>query len=255
MQDTAFVVWQNISGTGLLAALYLCALVFLFFKEQETYKRILFLYLPAFWIGILFLPMTYSLVAEVIDEELYYRFFWMLPMTMVIGYTLVQVYRLYQGRFQKLLAVALALLVVVCGDFVYNNWRYSVAENAYHVPQQVVEICDVIHAEGREVMAVFPMELLQYIRQYDSTICMPYGRDVLVDHWAVKHPLYDQMEAEVPDGESLGREAAFYDCAYIVLKETDRVSQGLAKSGYVLLETRSEYQIYFNEEIFSAIYK
>ena len=80
MQDTAFIVWQNISGSGMLTALYVCAVVFLFFQEKETYKRILLVYLPVFWIGVLLLPVTYRVMAEVIDEEIYYRFFWMLPM-------------------------------------------------------------------------------------------------------------------------------------------------------------------------------
>ena len=174
----AFTVWQDVSGSGMLVALYICALLFLFFKEKETYKRVLLVYLPFFIIAVLLLPVTYRVVSTVIDEELYYRFFWMLPMTLVIAYAAVEVYHLYRGKYKKLLALVLALAIIACGDFVYDNWRYAKAENIYHIPEEVVEICDLLHTEGREVMALFPMELMQYVRQYDATICMPYGRNV-----------------------------------------------------------------------------
>ena len=254
MQDSAFVVWQNISGSGILTALYVCALIFLFFHEKENYKRILLIYLPLFWIAILLLPFTYHLVAEIIDEELYYRFFWMLPMTLVIAYTLVQLYHLYQGRYKKLLAVGMVTVIIVSGDFVYNNWRYSKAENIYHAPECVVQICDLMHIEGREVMALFPMELMQYVRQYDSGVCMPYGRNVLVTDWKIEHPLYELMEAEIVDADSLGELALQSGCVYIVMHKDREMSGTLEDSGYGLITTIQEYRVYYNEAGFSAIY-
>lgn len=253
MQDTAFIVWQNISGSGMLLALYVCAVIFLFFREKETYKRILLVYLPMFWIGVLLLPITYKVVAEVIDVEVYYRFFWMLPMTLVIAYTAVQVYHVYCGKHRVIAAIALTAVLIFSGDFVYNNWRYTKAENEFHVPQTVVELCDLMHAEGREVLALFPMELIQYVRQYDSTICLPYGRNVLVDDWNINHPLYNMMEAEVVDCDALGEAAVKYRCAYIVLKEERETSGDLTDSGYVLKNTVCGYHVYYNDEIFRSL--
>lgn len=255
MQDTAFVVWQNISGSGILTALYVCAVIFLFFQEKENYKRILLVYLPAFWIGVLLLPVTYKVVAEVIDEELYYRFFWMLPMTLTIAYALVQAYHLYQGRYRKVAAIGIVLLIVVCGDFVYDNWRYEKADNIYHVPESVVQLCDLMHAEGREVMALFPMELMQYVRQYDSTICMPYGRDVLVEDWRINHPLYDIIKKEQIDGDALGDTAKQYGCVYVVVEEEREMTGDLTPYGYVLKDTCHGYKVFYNDELFMSIYK
>ena len=255
MQDTAFVVWQNISGSGMLSAWYVCAVIFLFFYEKTTYKRILLVYLPLLWITILLLPVTYRFVAGVIDEELYYRFFWMLPMTLVIAYTLVQLLHLYRGKRTWILCLAGVLMIIMCGDFVYNNWRYTKAENSFHVPESVVQICDLMHTEGREVLSLFPMELMQYVRQYDSTICMPYGRDVLVEDWFVLHPLYDIMEAEVLDLDALGAGAVEYGCAYVIVREEQDKVGDIAANGYVLKDTVSGYQIYYNNEVFWSIYK
>lgn len=263
MQNTAFGVWQNISGSGMLTALYICALVFLFFYEKETYKRILVVYLPMMWLMVLWLPITYTMIAEIIDEELYYRFFWMLPMTLTIAYALVCVYHLYQGRYQKAVFVLLAATVMLCGDFVYDNWRYTKAQNQYHVPQSVVEICDLIHAEGREVMAVFPSELMQYVRQYDGTICMPYGRNVLVSDWKINHELNDIMEAEILDADQLGKVASDADsdfkCVYIIVRTdketTEDLETALARYGYVWKAQIDAYEVYYNDEIFWSIYR
>ncbi len=255
MQNTAFTVWQNISGTGMLTALYIFALIFLFFYEKETYKRILLVYLPAFLIAVLMLPMTYKIVAEVIDEELYYRFFWMLPMTLTIAYGMVQAYHMYQGKGRKWLALAMVLSIILCGDFVYNNWRYETAANKYHIPQSVVELCDSMHSEGREVMALFPTDLMQYVRQYDSTICLPYGRDVLVEGWSIDHPLYNMMESEMLNAEELGPSAEASGCAYIVLSEQKELTGDLTEYGYVLKGTCQGYALYYNHEIFMSIYE
>lgn len=239
----------------MLMGLYVCALFFLIFTEKETYKRILLIYLPAFWIGILLLPFTYRVVAAVVDEELYYRFFWMLPMTLVIAYTAVRIYHMWQGKHQKIIAAIFLLLIVISGDFVYNNWRYSPAENKYHVPDSVAEICDLIHAEGREVMAVFPMELLQYVKQYDSTVVMPYGRNILVEDWGVIHPLYNVMEAESMDGAVLGETARQYNCMYVIVPEQKALAGDLSASGYVLKDTLHGYKVFYNDTLFWAIYE
>lgn len=251
----AFTVWQDVSGSGMLLALYIVATLFLFFREKETYKRILLIYLPAFWVGILLLPVTYRIVAMVIDEELYYRFFWMLPMALVIAYAVVEVYHLYRGKHKKWLACILALTIILCGDFVYDNWRYSKAENVYHVPQEVVDICDFIHAEGREVMALFPMELMQYVRQYDGTICMPYGRNVLVAEWEMWHPLYFMFEIYETDVEAIAKEAVNYECSYVVEEAGTLESKVMIESGYELLETLHGYDVFYNDAIFQAIYQ
>lgn len=248
------LVWQNITGSGMLTALYICAVVFLFYQEKEVYKRILLVYLPLLWLGILFLPVTYRLISNIIDEELYYRFFWLFPMTLTIGYAMIQAYHKYQGRHRRLLAGAMAVVIMICGDFLYDNWRYTRAENKYHIPQSVVELCDFMHADQREVMAVVSAELIQYVRQYDSTICMPYGREILVEEWERNHYLYNLMEEETVDSDALAEMAAQYGCVYIVLRQDQQKTKQLDGCGYELAGIVCGYEVYYNHEIFMSVY-
>lgn len=76
---------------------------------------------------------------------------------------------------------------------------------------------------GREVMAAFPGELLQYVRQYSNVICMPYGRDIMVSKWTVQNDLYDVMEQEVIDAQELAELAREEACAYVILSEDKKL--------------------------------
>ncbi len=248
MENNVFLVWQELSGTGSVLVLYLLAGIYIFLKEKLNYLRIIFLYLPLLWLAFLFLPFTYSIIETVIDAELYYRFFWLLPVVATIAYASVLCVQQAKEKHKKLVYVLSIVSILVCGDFVYNNWRYSLAENKYHVPEVVVQICDSMHIEGREVLAVFPVELMQYVRQYDPTIITPYGRDTLVEAWNIRHPLYDEMERELILGEALTTEASQARCVYIVLEESQEISGNIESNGYRYLETIEGYQLYYNED-------
>lgn len=94
-------------------------------------------------------------------------------MTVIIAYAGVLFYGKKKGRARILTAAVLAILIMVSGNYVYDDVFFREAENQYHVPETVVDICDAIRVEGREVLALFPADMVQYVRQYDPTICMP----------------------------------------------------------------------------------
>ena len=53
---------------------------------------------------------------------------------------------------QVAIALVVSLVVVVLsGSLVYLNQYMSPAQNLYHIPQNVVDICDAIVVPGREV--------------------------------------------------------------------------------------------------------
>ena len=247
MADTVSV-WQTISGSGALSALYLCAVIFLLLTEKIKSRRLLFVYFPLILTAVLLCPVTYRIFSRLLDEEIYYRFYWMLPMTSTLAYSGVRLYELYRGRCRPLVGAAILALFILCGDYVYDSWQFSTAENEYHIPQAVVDICDQIHREGKEVVAVFPSELMQYVRQYDCTICMPYGRDML--YLNMENELYSLMEeTEEPDAGEICRLASESGCAYIVVSWNKKIKGSLQQNGYVYVGTVDAYALYFNEDM------
>lgn len=96
----------------------------------------------------------------------------------------------------------------------------------------------------REVMAVFPGELLQYVRQYSNLVCMPYGRNIVVSKWTVQNDLYDVMEQETIDAGELATLSREEQCAYIILPETKTLIGKLEDLEYEEFGRMHGYVIY-----------
>lgn len=235
------VIFQKYMGTGLLVILFLAALLYLLVYEKRKPVRILFVYVPTVVLLLFFNPLFFRFFYGVVGEEIYYRICWLLPITVVIAYAVLFILGSLAGRKRvAFLVIALAVLMI-SGKPVYTSERYSVAENPYHVPQQVVDICDAIEVEGREVMAAFPDEFLVYVRQYTAMVCMPYGRDVLLGEYNELRLLLKQEEIEV---ERLAQLAKQSGCHYMILPEETKLLGKMEEYSYEILGEMHGYVIY-----------
>lgn len=243
----AVALFREYMGTGLVGIWFLCCLVWVFLREERKQIRILFFYVPVIFLLLFFNPLFAMLVGRYLGDEIYYRILWLLPVTVVIAYTCVSVYgRLSKGK-KKWFAAVVLCFSVASGSCIYHNSFFTRAENVYHVPDSVVRICDAIEIPGREVMAVFPLELVQYVRQYSPVVCMPYGREILVENWnewAIQDELCDEMESEDAAAERLGALARERACVYIVLPKEKPIRGSLEDAGYELFLETDGYVVY-----------
>jgi len=248
MWSDVITLFREYMGTGLIVIWYLAALAYLFLDEEKKANRVLFVYVPFVLLVLYFNPLFAGLMISFTDAETYYRILWLLPVTVVIAYTCVRIYGRLTGRKKYIWAVAAAGVLMVSGSFIYSNQHFHKAENRYHVPDSVVEICDAVKVPGREVMAVFPIELVQYVRQYSPVVCMPYGREMLVDRWNYRSELYDAMEAEKADLEILVPLAREAGCHYIILRKDKEIAGSPEDYGWVWFGEAEEYDIYRDTE-------
>lgn len=240
----ALRLFQEYMGTGLIVIWFLVSLLYLWLTEKRKYIRVMFLYVPVVLLLVFFNPFVAKVVSGLADGEIYYRILWLLPVTPVIAYAAVTLCGKLAG-YRKYVGIAAALvLFMISGSLIYRNPYFQKAENAYHVPQSVVDICDAIEVPGREVMAVFPRELLQYVRQYSNLVCMPYGRDIVVSRWTVQNDLYDVMEQETIDAGELADLAREEQCVYIILPETRILVGKLEDEEYEEFARMHGYVIY-----------
>ncbi len=240
-------LFREYMGTGLIVIWFLICLSYLFLKEEKKHVRIIFVYMPVILLLLFFNPLFAKLMMLFMGDEIYYRILWLLPMTTVIGYACVTIAGKLAGKIKIVFEAGVLFLTVVSGSYIYNNPFFSRAENLYHVPDSVVHICDAIELPGREVMAVFPLELVQYVRQYSPVVCMPYGREYLVEtwnEWAMESELCDAMEAETVEAPELGRLAREESCVYIVLPEQKVIQGRLQDAGYDYFDSMDGYVIY-----------
>ncbi|MCH5343120.1 MAG: hypothetical protein J1E64_03700 [Acetatifactor sp.] len=243
MQD-AINLFREYMGTGLILIWFLLSLIYLWLQEKRTNPRILFVYMPVVLLLFFFNPIVARVVYRVADVEIYYRILWLLPVTMTIAYAVTEIFGKLQGKVRVLFAGLAAVILMVSGGFIYQNPFFHKAENWYHMPQSVVDICDAIVVDGREVMAAFPMELVQYVRQYDGTVCMPYGREMTVDRWNVWGELCAAMVAEEAEAATLTTLAREKGCHYIILSEDKKIVGDMAAYSYELFDRVDGYVIY-----------
>lgn len=250
MWETVTALFREYMGTGLIAGWFLVSVIYLFLRERDQSRRILFLYTPTILLILFFNPLFAKIVYGYVGNEIYYRILWLIPITLVIAYAAAKICGGLSGKKKGVFTLAAIAAVVLSGSCIYQNPYFRRAENIYHMPQAVVDICDAIVVPGREVMAVFPPEMLQYVRQYTPLVCMPYGRDVLVESWGTQQELYYIMEAEELDVEAMVPfTRGQYQCHYIILPEDKPILGSMEDNGYVLYANIDGYDIYLDPSI------
>jgi hypothetical protein len=244
MWSSIISLFQEYMGTGLVMIWYLLAVVYLLLREEDRTKRCLLVYTPLLILLVFFNPGMMALMERFGDSEIYYRILWLLPVSATILYSLVRIGESLRGREKGFLFGGALVLILLAGKLIYQNGVFHRAENLYHVPDSVVAICDEIRIPGREVMAVFPDELLSYVRQYSPYVCMPYGRNQTVDRWMFwgEDDLHNVMNREEIPGEELGALATSAGCNYIVLAADHALIGEIP--GFVWYDEKEGYVLY-----------
>ena len=217
-------------------------LLYLWFAEKDRHRRAVFVYAPTLLLVMFFCPLFRKLFVRLLDDsETYYRLLWLLQMSLVSAYGVIRLCAAHRR-----IGTALAcLLILFGGDYVYDSEHISKAENAYHLPQETVDIAEMIEPPEGRITALVPADLIYYIRQYSSNIELPYGREMLISRWAYHHPMYEAMEeAEVIETETFVELAREYPCAYIILKEDRETTEPLTAYGYEVYGQVDEFVIY-----------
>ena len=241
-------IFKSYNGTGYYCILFIISLIYLWFNEEDKRLRALLVYAPTLIQVLFFVPYFYMIYNR-LDEGTYYRILWLLPMTVVIAYSGCRVI----GVHTRIGLALLCAILVMSGTYVYKSVYMTKAENEYHLPQEVVEICDMIKPEeGRErVWAVVPTDLAHYVRQYTTTIQLAYGRDSMVQSWKrLENPLYDLYTEPVMNVDKLSEYATEYYCNYVVL-DKERILEGGKPEdlGLTRIGSTEHYDVYRNEKV------
>lgn len=239
------VIFKNYMGyhqNRFLAGLYLFALLYLWLVEKDKCRRVVFVYVPTLILAAFFCPLFRKVFVRVMeDSETYYRLLWLLQMSLVSAYGFIRL----MGRHRRIGLAVMCVAIAACGDYVYDNINISRAQNAYHLPQEVIDIVDMIEPEEGRITVLMPGELVQYVRQYSTDIELPYGREMLIDRWDYYDAMHQAMEkAEVIDTPYFVELARTYPCAYVILRENREVKEPLTEYGFTVYGQVADYVIY-----------
>ncbi len=222
--EIAISLYKQYSGYGMIVTLFWVAVLYLWFLEKKKENRRLFVWLPLALLVLFFCPFTVWALEKVGEGEVYWRLLWSMPMVATIAYAGIRFVKKVEGMKRYMAIAGVVLLIVFAGNFLYDNPNYVRAENPEHMPQAVVDICEEIIVEGREVKACFPSEFLMYVTQYTSLVHMPYGREMFLRSGGTigYNTLYDVMECLMQDtieAERLAMELRNTGCHYVILRQ------------------------------------
>ena len=167
-------------STGFLV-LYFAMLLFILVKGSDKEKKV-------------FIPMSILLVVTVynpvfphlltlftkIDSE-YYRFFWMTPVIVLVPYVATKlILALMNGEIthkKSVIALTVAIFVLAANPMFKSGMR--LAENEYKVPNEMIEVSEIIHADSERE---YPKAFLEYeynmqMRQYDAKMLLTIDRE------------------------------------------------------------------------------
>ncbi|NLL77815.1 MAG: hypothetical protein GX235_11330 [Clostridiales bacterium] len=249
------VIFKNYAGNRLVIALFLLSLIFLLFKEKDKRRRAIFVYTPLTLLFLFFFPIFRKIFVRLMSGEgdTYYRVLWLIPMGVIIAYAGVRLAGMVyakKGKWMKwAVLTALSIAIVFSGKYVYASQYMSKAENLYHLPQTVIDICDLIAPEDGEerIWSVFPTDLVYFVRQYDTDIQMLYGREMVEPKWQYAEPVHSIMNHPTTiDIEELLKLTRERYCTYIVLPSNKDVTEDPENFGLKLLDTVDGYPVYYD---------
>lgn len=247
------VIFQNYMGfheNGYLTGIYLFVLLYLWLAEKDRHRRAIFVYAPTLLLVMFFCPLFRKVFVRLLeDSETYYRLLWLLQMSIVSAYGMIRLC----GRHRRIGLAVMCAMIAACGNYVYDSEYITKAENAYHLPQEAIDIVDLIESGEGRITVLVPADLIYYVRQYSTNIELPYGREMLIARWDYHHAMYEAMEkAEVIEAASFVELAREYPCAYIVLKEDREIDEPLTQYGFALYGQVGEYLIYQDTQAIPA---
>lgn len=252
LMKNAWLGWLDFTTGGKLAALFFAALVYLWLTGKWKEHRTFFFY-TLFTALCCVLPVTAAVL--MLYQTRFYNYVWlwsMVPMTAVTAWAAVEVIsRLWEelcaARWTRwLTAVALLLIVpALCSGSVRNVFDPAKEQRERRQAQEV--LTEMMKPGEREMCLWGPQEILAYVREFDGSIRLLYGRNMWDGYLGAY--TYDNYPDELRelylwmenmDGGGLA-EVRDEDLGKLVLKGPDCVAAALgAGADHILLPGRLE---------------
>lgn len=151
---TVIIKFWEYNGNGLHIGLFFAAVLYLlaFQRDEDKEAKVLFFDYSILLAILCFCPISAHIIIKYcIGAEVYWRMFWLLPMFFCIAYVLVRWLFAVEGRMRfAIFFVAAAAVIMLSGQRVYTTANFQKAENAYKLPQSVIEVCDFVREDYRK---------------------------------------------------------------------------------------------------------
>ena len=240
------------TGNGMYMGFYYVTIIFILFFKKDKMMRVRIAY-PAMIMLVFILagaPVLKLFVPNIFDKDTGGRLFWTLFITLVTAYGMTSlVQALDESRKRVLLVLLLIPVIFLSGVFKFSDALYTTAENEYRLPQNGIDICEVVLEERDEPKLLVPYEIAHIFRQYSTKIKLLYGEDASYGRifWAKNEYVKacNEMDSTSPDVGYVVSLAYQENCDFIIFDEDYHVLNTAPELyGFDYYKTIDHYKIY-----------
>ena len=173
-----------------LFPLLVTAALWILWQEKDLTRKLLLGALPLIFLVLYWCPLTGILFMKILGENVYWRILWLLLLAVTIPYGGCLLLKKGTG-LQRLGAFLLCLAgIVLCGENVLSEESFEPSTNVYKLPQYVIEVGELLPGH---IHAMMSNRLMPYIRMYDPTITLAFGRNALAYNGIEETTSHEQL--------------------------------------------------------------
>lgn len=118
------------------------------------------------------------------QDTVYYRFFWLLPINIVVAAAIISIAQKPTTKFAKTTIICCFILLISTSGTPQKSLGeiIKIPDNLYRVSDDLLEISEYVHQDfsSENPVVVAPTALSLSIRQYDASIHLAISRDMLL---------------------------------------------------------------------------
>lgn len=246
-------VWKGYWGIGYFYWVLAAALVYLLICRRRKSEARLFLWFFAIFLIVFFCPVSAKPIFRCIGQDVYWRVLWVMPFLPAVVYAAVSAISHWKKPAVKmLLTICTVAIFAAAGRSIWGYADYQKTANRQKVPDEVAVIANMIREDAQEEPILLAADdyLSSYMRVYDASVQMPYGRRgsgaktkraAFLYYWITFTPETRH--------EAIAKTAVSLDCNYLVVTKINDLSlQIYADYGYSVIGEVEPYVIFSSKE-------
>lgn len=260
-------VYSRFNGTSAYLLLFYVALFYICYKEKEN--RVLLVYSSVFILAVILNPFFAAATSDLFTGGIYWRCFWLLPIVTVFAYAATSITLSVNSKKLKILAAfCCAVLIMLSGGFIFTSENYSRADNMYKLPQEAIQVCNIMNEDkgANTAKAMVDNNLVSYVRQYDASIKLAYGRYPFTIYWshdlrslpaentesARSIALFAEVNREDMDIELLVDSARILNVDYYAFSTQNPIINQLIEQGMTVIGQTETYTVIKDDVAFRS---
>lgn len=172
------IATKTFLGNPFLGICFIVSVIIIICLDRNKKNKTITVWFSLLVIMALYNPITFYLCRKVFGSSVAYycRIFSLLPMGFVIAYAMTILLNNLKKYLKLVIIIVATLIIVFCGNNVYEESWIQEASNPSKLSNDVIQICDILSLKEGKKSVALPNTLVPYIRQYDASIIIPYGR-------------------------------------------------------------------------------